>query len=170
MDKAFKKGEVVWAKVRGYSWWPGIVKKISLKICKADNKKNLKNTREVSILVNFIGDNSHSVLPLDKIEKFEKKFYEFSKTKKRPLLYSIKLARKFIKGELSFTELKKINNRECNNDEKASKSPEINKNSDDSLEEELGKALKSDKDVIKFLCFNNLKNDFPIFRIFFGLR
>ena len=23
----FTKGEVVWAKIRGYPWWPGIVKK-----------------------------------------------------------------------------------------------------------------------------------------------
>jgi len=110
MDKSFKKGEVVWAKVRGYSWWPGIVNKISLKINKGENRKNMGNGKEIRILVKFIGDNSHSILPQDKIEKFEKKFSEFSKTTKKPLLHSIKIAKKFISGEISLSELDKTTN------------------------------------------------------------
>lgn len=147
MDKSFKKGEVVWAKVRGYSWWPGIVKKISLKISKAEIKKNLGNFKEVRILVKFIGDNSHSVLPLDKIEKFEKKFSEFSKTKKKTLLNSIKLARKFINGEISLVELKRIDSRQCDSDQDAGKLRNSSENSE-SQEEDLSKAQDSENDVI----------------------
>lgn len=140
MDKAFKKGEVVWAKVRGYSWWPGIVKKISLKLSKAENSKSGGAAKEVRILVKFIGDNSHSVLPLEKIEKFEKKFSQFSKTKKKPLLFSIKLARKFINGEIGLVELKKIRSR--NNNSKESDC-DGNASGSDSLQED------GEEDVIK---------------------
>lgn len=113
MDKTFKKGEIVWAKVRGYSWWPGIVKKITLKVTNIDdtiygqNKINSSISREIRILVKFIGDNSHSILPLEKIEKFDEKFLEFSKTKKKPLQNSIKLAKKMLSGEISIFELNK---------------------------------------------------------------
>jgi len=29
MDKKFKKDEIVWAKVRGFPWWPG---KVNIKV------------------------------------------------------------------------------------------------------------------------------------------
>ena len=32
MDKKYRKDEIVWAKVRGFPWWPGIVKKITVGI------------------------------------------------------------------------------------------------------------------------------------------
>lgn len=37
MEK-FKKGDVVWAKIRGYPWWPGIVSAIfpALVYCRLD--------------------------------------------------------------------------------------------------------------------------------------
>ena len=41
-------------------------------------------------------------MPISKIDKFEKKFDEFSKTKKRSLLNSITLAKKIHKGEIAF--------------------------------------------------------------------
>jgi hypothetical protein len=54
------------------------------------------------VLVYFIGDDSHSSLPLNKIEKFNVKFEEFSKTKKKSLLNSIEIAKKIISGEIPF--------------------------------------------------------------------
>ena len=81
MDNTFQKGEVIWAKVRGYSWWPGIIKKISLKSDTTDNKDN-KNKKELKFLVKFIGDNSHSFLPKEKLQNFQEKFSIYSKTKK----------------------------------------------------------------------------------------
>jgi len=160
MDKTFNKGEVVWAKVRGYSWWPGIVKKISLKFSKGENIKNLGNSKEERILVKFIGDNSHSVLPLDKIEKFEKKFSEFSKTKKKPLLHSIKLAQKFINGELSLNELKR-NSKVCSIE--GSSARESSGSCDVSAYDETSKRKESDNDVISiFLFFLHVKFYFQI--------
>jgi hypothetical protein len=53
--------------------------------------------------VNFIGDHSHAEIPFSKIEKYSKKYEEFSKTKKKSLLNSIYFADKIIKGELTFS-------------------------------------------------------------------
>lgn len=99
MEKKFRKGEVVWAKVRGFPWWPGVVKCVNIRMTKQEEDEECRQT---TVLVNFIGDHSHSELPINKIEKFASKYEEFAKTKKKSLASSIKLAKKIISNELSF--------------------------------------------------------------------
>ena len=110
MEKKFRKGDVVWAKVRGFPWWPAIVKSINTKILKKEEEE--EEIRNTTLLVYFIGDNSHSELPINKVEKFTQKYEEFSKTKKKSLLNSIKLAKKIMSSEILFekhlNELNKI--------------------------------------------------------------
>jgi len=55
--------------------------------------------QETKILVNFIGDSTHAEVPISKIEKFERKFEEFSKTKKKTLINAINIASNSIKIE-----------------------------------------------------------------------
>lgn len=88
-NENFKKGDIVWAKVKGYPWWPGKIKKIFLKDSTA--KENSNNTL---VTINFIGDNSHSELPISKVENFEKKYSEYSNTKKKILKKSIEKAKR----------------------------------------------------------------------------
>ena len=100
MQYKFKKGEVVWAKIRGFPWWPGIVRSLLIKIALIEeNKKNLMDSK---ILVNFIGDKSHAKLTIDKLEKFKEKYDEFSKTKKKYLIKSIQIAKKIYTGDLKY--------------------------------------------------------------------
>jgi hypothetical protein len=100
MEKKFRKGDLVWAKVRGFPWWPAMVKGVNIKITKEEDEDT--EVRETSVLVYFIGDESHSSLPLNKVEKFNQKFEEFSKTKKKTLLTSIEIAKKILSGEIAF--------------------------------------------------------------------
>ena len=100
MEKKYKKGEVVWAKVRGFPWWPAVVKSVNIKIIKQDDDN--KEYRQTIVLVYFVGDNSHSELPINKIEKFASKYEEYSKTKKKCLLNSIKQANKILSNEIPF--------------------------------------------------------------------
>jgi hypothetical protein len=94
MERKFKKGEVVWAKVRGFPWWPGVVRSILHRISKTQD--------ETKAVVNFIGDNSHASLPLNKIERFMPKFEEYSNTRHRGLLNSIEIAKKIFNNELTY--------------------------------------------------------------------
>jgi hypothetical protein len=49
----YEKGEVVWAKIKGYPWWPAVVG-LNFEYIKEDTK----------ILVNFIGENSQLILSI----------------------------------------------------------------------------------------------------------
>ena len=91
IETSFLKGEIVWAKVEGFPWWPGQIKKI-LHVHDDQFQKNLYQ-------INFIGHSSYIILPISKIDKFEDKFDKYSKntkTKKHnnKLLNSIKKAKK----------------------------------------------------------------------------
>jgi predicted metal-dependent hydrolase len=100
MQYKFRKGEVVWAKIRGFPWWPGMVPILLIQIAFIEESK--PNYTESKILVNFIGDKSHAELTIDKLEKFKEKYKEFSKTKKKYLIKSIQIAKKIYKGVLNY--------------------------------------------------------------------
>ena len=72
----------MWAKVRGYSWWPARVGDV------------MKDSKDRKYRVDFIGDNTHQTVQHDKVANFVDKYPEYSKTKKRDLLESIETARK----------------------------------------------------------------------------
>ena len=73
-------GEIVWGKIKGYNWWPAIIKEIE-----EDNKEN-------KYKVSFIGNNRNGNLKKRNICKFEKEYKIHSNTKKKDLLESIKIA------------------------------------------------------------------------------
>jgi hypothetical protein len=77
----FTVDEIIWAKIRGYPWWPAMIKGIE-----EDNK-------EIKYRVSFIGDNTHATLPKRNLSKFEKEYKINSNTKKKNLLDSIKIAK-----------------------------------------------------------------------------
>ena len=79
----------MWAKVRGYSWWPAKIRELVLEM--------KKNDRERPFWVDFIGDNTYQILQESKINEFISNFQLHSNTKKKTLLYSIELAKKQLK-------------------------------------------------------------------------
>jgi hypothetical protein len=50
-----KRGDVVWAKVRGYSWWPAKVGEVL--------RGDLRCDKERKYRVDFLGDNTHQTVP-----------------------------------------------------------------------------------------------------------
>jgi len=72
------KGEVVWAKIKGFPWWPGVIAKVIV------DKENPSAPMEC--LVNFLGENSHAQLSLDKLAKFQEKYNEYAKMKKKKVI------------------------------------------------------------------------------------
>ena len=104
----FNVGEVVWAKIRGYPWWPGYIRGIE-----DDNK-------EKKFVVQFIGDNTFSNIPKKQLTfffffkkqlgKFEKEYEIHSNTKKKDLKESIKIALDMYKNKKGIDFLEKSNN------------------------------------------------------------
>ena len=78
---SFNVGELIWAKIRGYPWWPAIITG-----AEDDN-------REKKYTVIFIGDKSHSSLAKKCLEKFEKGLKLYANTKKKNLQEVIEKAK-----------------------------------------------------------------------------
>ena len=89
IENVFQKGDIVWAKVKGFSWWPGQIQ-YQIHHHRRNSESNLK---EKIYRVNFIGHSSHCDVPISNIIKFEEKLDEFSKTKKNSLIKSIEKAK-----------------------------------------------------------------------------
>ena len=80
-NMSFNVGEIIWAKIRGYPWWPAIITGTE------------DDNREKKYAVLFIGDNTHSSLAKKYLDKFEKGLKIYSSTKKKNLLESIEKAK-----------------------------------------------------------------------------
>ncbi len=89
----YKKDDLVWAKVEGYSWWPAVVAAV----------EKVPDPGEPRIIVNFIGEDSHAILPPTKIAPYREKYSLYSKTKKKYLLAAIDTANKIESGEVKYT-------------------------------------------------------------------
>ena len=90
----FKKGDIVWAKVRGFPWWPGVIRRI---IVLKNNKSD--SSEEKKYVIDFIGDNSHVQLPLNKLEIFEEKSCKYTLNKNKRLQNAIEKAKRMKKEE-----------------------------------------------------------------------
>lgn len=55
MDIKLQKGQVVWAKVRGFAWWPGVV--TYTQVSEIHQELDSVN-KPYKITVHFIGENS----------------------------------------------------------------------------------------------------------------
>ena len=54
MSLTYKKGEIVWAKIQGYSWWPGRITQIKLKLnIKKNNSGKMQDYIEIKKLINY---------------------------------------------------------------------------------------------------------------------
>ena len=83
----FKRGDLVWAKVRGYSWWPAKIGDIQ------------RGSGEKRYRVDFIGDNTHQTVNQLAVLSFVDNFQRLSLTKKRDLIEAIDTARKLLKKD-----------------------------------------------------------------------
>jgi hypothetical protein len=84
----YEKDEIVWAKVKGFPWWPAIVAQIV-----KDAKGN-----DQHVVVNFVGECSHATLPPSKVARYTEKYEEYANTKNKRLSGAIQLAQQLQAG------------------------------------------------------------------------
>ena len=114
-EDCFTEEEIVWAKLRGYPWWPAILLSI-----KEDNTTEEKKYRVV-----FFGNNIQATLKIIYLSKFDKNFKQCSKSKNKDLIEIIKTAK-----DIYDSEEEEKNKKNGNNDSSSetSKTKEISKN------------------------------------------
>ena len=88
----YKEKDIVWAKVKGYPWWPSIITHISFR----NNRASGENIKEKIYTIEFIGEKNNAKVSKEKIETFNKNYELHTNTKNPLLIKSIELAKKNI--------------------------------------------------------------------------
>ena len=157
----YKEKDIVWAKVKGYPWWPSIISNISFQNISSKGE----NLKENIYSIEFIGEKIKAKLPKEKIEPFNKNYEQHINTSNTLLLKSIELAKnstekkqntKLILSKENFKEknIKKDTNFQINQNIPTKKSHESS--------EEKSKEKKDNDKNIKYLQKKRL-NEHVIF-------
>ena len=145
----YKEKDIVWAKVKGYPWWPSIITHISFK----NNQTNGENIKEKIYSIEFIGEKNNAKVSKEKIESFNKNYEQHTNTKNPLLIKSIELAKKYIEKKQNTKILfLKENTQENVNEKEKDINKENNQNmptkkSHESSEEKSKSEKESDKNI-----------------------
>ena len=103
MSATYKRGEIVWAKIQGYSWWPGRITKIKLKLGITKNRLGkyiLKYEKEPYFYVTFFPNDSMSKVKLKSIKKFIEGYQlRNAASKRKKLKRAIEIAKRAFLNE-----------------------------------------------------------------------
>ena len=86
----YKENDIVWVKVKGYPWWPSIIKHISFRNIQSYEH----NIKEKIYTIELIGEKINTKVSKDRIESFKKNYDQHINTKNISLLKSIETANK----------------------------------------------------------------------------
>ena len=120
-NEEYKEKDIVWAKTKGYPWWPSTISQISYKSLTTLGKTN----KEKVYTIELIGEKNSAKVSSEKIEPFIKNYDKHANTKNSTLLKSIETAKKMCEKKAK----KEKENEEQNKNNKDSKD---NKESDTS--------------------------------------
>ena len=146
-NNEYKEKDIVWAKVKGYPWWPSIITHISFR----NNRASGENIREKIYTIEFIGEKNNAKVSKEKIETFNKNYELHTNTKNPLLIKSIELAKKNIEKKQNS---KIIFLKENTQDNINKKGKDINKENNPNLptkksQESSEEKSKSEKEIDK---------------------
>jgi len=108
METEFHIGDIVWVKIKGYPWWPGIIKSIILNDTssnKGKKKPGIDNNHPHKYIIKFFIELTESIISdITKIKPYVKYKDEFSKIKQKKLIHAIKFANLISSGKMTFDQ------------------------------------------------------------------
>lgn len=122
----YKKGDIVWAKVKGYSWWPSVVQ-----------ESNLKSNGEIdsSVELLYLAENTIGKLSTQRTKDYESNFKKFSTASKSKVhLEAVKIAQEMFLQKKPKTNPRKPEDSETKKPEKKIRKEKLETN--DSIEVE----------------------------------
>ena len=124
-NDTLKKGDVVWAKVKGHPWWPGQIRRINIKHSKTDQQD-----KQTIYRINFIGENTHVDLPQAKVENFEAKYDKYSQIKKKTLQRAIDKAKRMLREKELLMNNRNVSSQNSSRDESETQSIVVDNDED----------------------------------------
>ena len=95
----YKEKDIVWAKIKGYPWWPSIISHISFR----NIQTNGENIKEKIYSIELIGEKNNNISKVskEKIEPFINNYDKYTNPKNPTLLKSIELAKKYTEKKIN---------------------------------------------------------------------
>ena len=95
-NEDYKEKDIVWANVKGYSWWPSLISKVSIKQITTLGK----TTKEKMYTIELLGEKFNTKVSSEKIEPFMKNIDKHTNNKNASLVKSIDIAKRLIEKKL----------------------------------------------------------------------
>lgn len=86
--------ELVWAKIKTYSWWPAMIVGIT-----PENSVN-------QFAVNFIGEDCHAFLPVENLAKYKENYEKYSKVHNLGLVHALEYANDIVSGKMLYSGIR----------------------------------------------------------------
>ena len=135
-NEDYKEKDIVWANVKGYSWWPSLISKVSIK-----QITNLgKTTKEKMYTIELLGEKFNTKVSSEKIEPFMKNIDKHTNNKNASLVKSIDIAKRLIE--------KKNKKEKEKDDEPNKKDKDIQNNTNDNNPKFLQKKRMKDRVIL----------------------
>ena len=135
-NEDYKEKDIVWANVKGYSWWPSLISKVSIKQITTLGK----TTKEKMYTIELLGEKFNTKVSSEKIEPFMKNIDKHTNNKNTSLVKSIDIAKRLIE--------KKNKKEKEKDDEPNKKDKDIQNNTNDNNPKFLQKKRMKDRVIL----------------------
>ena len=135
-NEDYKEKDIVWANVKGYSWWPSLISKVSIKQITTLGK----TTKEKMYTIELLGEKFNTKVSSEKIEPFMKNIDKHTNNKNTSLVKSIDIAKRLIE--------KKNKKEKEKDDEPNKKDKDIQINTNDNNPKFLQKKRMKDRVIL----------------------
>ena len=135
-NEDYKEKDIVWANVKGYSWWPSLISKVSIKQITTLGK----TTKEKMYTIELLGEKFNTKVSSEKIEPFMKNIDKHTNNKNTSLVKSIDIAKRLIE--------KKNKKEKEKDDETNKKDKDIQNNTNDNNPKFLQKKRMKDRVIL----------------------